>query len=92
MSKTHFSALGCYRIKVEGVVPAAWCDRLGAMRVFAPSQETNNVVTIMQGMVADQAELSGILNSLYELHLSLLSVQYIGDEMSSGDCTADNSA
>ncbi len=31
----------------------------------------------MQGRVHDQAELAGILNTLYELHLSLLSVQYL---------------
>jgi hypothetical protein len=26
----------------------------------------------------DQAELSGLLNTLYELHLTLLSVEYLG--------------
>jgi hypothetical protein len=34
--------------------------------------------TMLQGKVADQAELSGILNSLYELHYPLLSLQYLG--------------
>ncbi len=81
MSKTQFSTPGNYRIEVEGVLPAAWLDRLGAMRVFTPSLKTKDVVvTTMQGRVADQAELSGILTSLYELHLPLLSVQFIGDE------------
>ena len=82
MSKTHFSTPGCYRIEVEGVLPSAWFDLLGAMRVLAPSPETNNTVTTMQGKVTDQAELSGILNSLYELHLPLLSVRFVGNEVS----------
>ena len=81
MSKTQFTTPGNYRIEVEGVLPKAWLDRLGAMRVCIPSLKTKNVVvTTMQGKVADQAELSGILTSLYELHLPLLSVQLIGDE------------
>ncbi len=88
MSKTHFSAPGYYRIEVEGALPPGWFDRLGAMHVSAPSQKTNNVVvTTMQGRIIDQTELSGILNSLYELHLTLLSVQFIGDEMPSADGT-----
>ncbi len=79
MSKIHFSAAGCYRIEVRGEVPPSWIDRLGGMQVLSASQNTTNTVTFMQGRVADQAELSGILNSLYELHLPLLSVQFIGE-------------
>lgn len=41
----------------------------------------------MQGRVADQADLSGILNSLYELHLPLLSVKFIGNEIPATDET-----
>ena len=84
MSKIHFSTPGCYRIEVEGMLPESWFGRLGDMQVFKINQETtsevNNKITIMQGKVSDQADLSGILNSLYELHLSLLSVQFIDEE------------
>ncbi len=77
MKKTHFSATGCYRIEVVGKVPPGWIDRLGGMQVLQASQNTTSTVTCMQGRVIDQAELSGILNSLYELHLPLLSVQFM---------------
>ncbi len=92
MSKTHFSTPGYYRIEVEGILPRAWFNRLGAMEILTSpeeiiSQETNNTVTRLQGKVSDQADLSGILNSLYELHLPLLSVQFIGDEMPQADST-----
>ncbi len=83
MSKMHFSEPGCYRIKVAGTLPPNWFDRLGAMRVSAPARDGNQAVTFMQGRVADQAELSGILNSLYDLHLPLLSVQFIGEKIGS---------
>ena len=90
MSKMHFSTPGCYRIEVEGILPPAWFNRLGAMEILTSpeeiiSQETNNTVTRLQGKVSDQADLSGILNSLYELHLPLLSVQFIGNEMPQAD-------
>ena len=85
MSRSHFSSPGCYRIEVEGILPTGWFDRLGEMQVLTKPQEINsqeakNVVTIMQGNVSDQADLSGILNSLYELHLPLLSVQFIEND------------
>jgi hypothetical protein len=80
MSLFHFSAPGYYRIEVKGHIPPDWSNRLGAMQLFYPSPKSNNEVTLLQGMVSDQAELAGILNSLYELHLSLLSVQCLGDQ------------
>jgi hypothetical protein len=33
------------------------------------------LVTTLEGRVRDQAELTGVINSLYELHLPILSVQ-----------------
>ena len=56
-----------------------WFDRFGAMRISSPSPEVNSAVTALQGYVKDQAELAGILNTLYELHLTLLSVRYLGE-------------
>jgi hypothetical protein len=32
------------------------------------------------GHLRDQAQLSGVLNSLYELHLPILSVKWLGSE------------
>ena len=36
-------------------------------------------LTVLQGNVTDQTELSGILNSLHGLQLSLISIQFLGD-------------
>ena len=78
MSKTHFSSPGFYHIEVEGILPLSWFDRLGEMEVLPPPEKNLSNVTIMQGRVADQADLPGILNSLYELHMPILSVKFIG--------------
>lgn len=47
----------------------------------------NTDVTVLQGRVIDQTELSSILNTIYELHFSLMSVEYVGDQDSSLDTT-----
>ena len=83
MGREHgFSASGYYRIEVQGRLQSSWSDRLGAMRVLSEQSRKGASVTVLQGRVSDQAELSGILNTLYELHLPLLSVRHLGDEPS----------
>ncbi len=37
--------------------------------------EGGSLVTILEGELSDQAALAGVLNTLYELHLPLLSVK-----------------
>ena len=83
----NFAAPGNYRVEVQGHLRPDWSDRFGAMRVVSPPPEADSAVTVLQGHVSDQAELAGILNTLYELHLPLLSVQYLGNEPSSPDVT-----
>jgi hypothetical protein len=76
---THL-APGLYRIVVQGRLSPDWSGRFGAMRVMARSTQAGSDMTELEGRVSDQAELSGILNTLYELHLPLLSVEYLGDD------------
>ena len=82
MVKCAFSAPGYYRIEVQGRLSQDWLDRMGAMQVEAQSPQEDVDVTVLQGRVSDQAQLSGIINTLYELHLPLLAVNYLGDEPS----------
>ena len=89
MDRYEFSAPGYYRIAVQGQLLRNWSERIGAMQVLPPSALENKGVTVLQGRVSDQAELSGILNTLHELHLPLLSVQYLGDELSSSSDSDD---
>jgi hypothetical protein len=37
-------------------------------------------VATLVGLMRDQAELAGVLNTLYELHLPLLSVEYLNGD------------
>jgi hypothetical protein len=50
------------------------------MRITARKRADQTTVTTMTGRLRDQAELSGVLNSLYDLHLSILKVEVVNGE------------
>jgi hypothetical protein len=64
-----------YRIEIQGYLDQSWSGRLGGMLITAGSRPETTTLTELTGRVADQAQLIGVLNSLYELHLPILSVE-----------------
>jgi hypothetical protein len=70
-----FDSPGNYRIRVLGSLDERWSGRLGGLSIETSSLTEQSPVTALGGRIRDQAELSGVLNSLYELHLTLLSVE-----------------
>jgi hypothetical protein len=68
-----------YRISVEGELGSSWSDRLGGMDITVEQREREGEqpVTVLLGLLLDQAALAGVLEALYELHLPVLSVQAI---------------
>lgn len=36
--------------------------------------------TVLQGELADQAALAGVLNALYQLHLPVISTQFVAED------------
>ena len=76
-----FNRSGKYRIRVLGSLDESWSERLGGLRITAGSlKDQEGPVTELVGKVRDQAELSGILETLYEAHFTLLSVEMLGAE------------
>jgi len=63
-----------YQIKVQGNVDPSWSDWFDGMGVSSVSSDEGNDVTTFTGFVDDQATLRGILNHLWDLNLTLLSV------------------
>jgi hypothetical protein len=60
-----------YRIKVQGIVPENWVNRLGGLQVV----EVSSNQTTLEGWLPDQAALKGVLDTIYELHLCLDKVE-----------------
>lgn len=69
-----------YRIKVQGYLDESRSEFLGGMTITTASQGDQGVVTTLEGRLKDQAEFSGVLNTLYELHLPVLLVECIRNE------------
>lgn len=62
-----------YRIKIEGHLDKAWARWFESLTVS--HDEDGN--TILTGPIADQSALRGILSKLWDLNLTLLSVNQI---------------
>ena len=45
------------------------------MRITTSKIGNRKSVTVIEGQVRDQSELTGVLNTLYQRHLTLLSVE-----------------
>ena len=69
-----------YRVEVDGHLDESWSDRLAGMRITTRTRSDQTTVTTLIGRLRDQAELSGVLNSLYGLHLSILKVEVVNGE------------
>ena len=67
-----------YRIHVRGNLHPSWSDRVGGMQITGVRGNDGGPETILIGTLLDQAALAGILNSLFELHLPILSFYCVG--------------
>ena len=74
-----FDGSGNYRIRVKGYLQESWSERLAGMYITVNRREDGRTLTTLVGRLEDQAELAGVLNTLYELHLPLLSVEYLDE-------------
>ena len=76
--RSSFAMPGNYRIRVRGLVDRNWSDWLGGMTITTRESQST-IETDLVGRVVDQAALAGILNALYEMHLPILRVEFLGD-------------
>lgn len=73
----NLSTPATYRIRVQGHIENDWADRFGGMSLTRENTAEKLEITVLQGNLPDQAALSGVLNTLYDLHLPLLNVECI---------------
>ena len=63
-----------YQISVQGRINPSMSDVLGGMTISPDTMEADHTVTTLSGELVDQAALAGVLNTLYEMHLPIVSV------------------
>jgi hypothetical protein len=69
-----------YRIHVRGHLDPKYSDWLAGMQLTEICGSNGTPETILVGRLLDQAALSGLLESLYEKHLPVLSADCMGAE------------
>jgi hypothetical protein len=77
-----------YEIKVPGRLEEHWSEWLEGMTVDVESGDAKPTITTLTGEVADQAALQGVLNRLYSMGLSLISVNLVPPAASAGAASA----
>jgi hypothetical protein len=77
--RIKFEKSGTYKIVVQGILGEEWSDRLSGMCLTSNHPEEAPATTLI-GHLRDQTQLNGVLNSLYDLHLPILSVEHIKRE------------
>ncbi len=75
--KFKFSKPAIYQIKVIGNMDKSWFSRLSDMQISLDKNYGEKNEYHLIGKLKDQAELLGILNTLFELHLVLKSVKIL---------------
>jgi hypothetical protein len=67
-----------YQIIVQGKIDQNWSDWLSGFEIETVTDSKGKCDTSITGFVADQADLRGILNHLWDLNLTILSVRQVG--------------
>ena len=63
-----------YQIQIEGRLGEKWSDWFSGMTIAFESGSDGSCVTTLTGAVVDQAALRGILEKIWDLNLTLISI------------------
>ncbi len=72
-----------YEIRVVGKLDENWSNRMGGLMITSSILNNQQVITTLEGNLIDQAALFGVLMTLYDLRLPLLSVECRGENKQS---------
>lgn len=65
----------CYQVKIAGYLDESWAAWLDCASIIFETTEDNQMpVTILTFPITDQPALRGLLNKLFDLNLTILSV------------------
>lgn len=76
-SPIDFAGPATYRIVVQGVLSDHWRDRVAGLTITTTRPPDQAPRTTLVGRIRDQAELNGVLDTLYGLHLPIIVVETV---------------
>ncbi len=76
----NFSKPAIYKVVVQGKIDYKLADRMLDLQVNVEKGEGQKYYsTTLIGKINDQAALSGILNTLYDMHITVISVNMLSE-------------
>ena len=79
IGRYSFDRPAIYQIQILGRLPARWSAGTAGMAIEVAKAADETPVTVLRGEVADQAALRGLLNEIYALQMTILSVVRVED-------------
>jgi hypothetical protein len=70
-----------YQFRVHGRLDPQWVTRLGDLTLAVREGGGQTAVTDLTGWISDQAALMGVLEQLYSLGVTLLSVERLEEDL-----------
>jgi hypothetical protein len=74
-----FNSTASYRICVKGFLDESWSERFNGMEIKNQAGGEISPLSALVGKLGDQTALIGVLNSIYEMHLPIVSVELLDD-------------
>jgi hypothetical protein len=77
IAEFSFQKAAVYQIVVQGEISKKWSNRLGGMQIEIHRPLGEDPLSTLVGQINDQSALSGVLNTLYDLHFTIISVNVL---------------
>ena len=74
-----------YRIRVRGMLNSSWSNRLEGMQIDNLQRSDGSSESVLEGCLVDQSAFAGVMSTLYDLHLPVISADCLGPENSCDD-------
>jgi len=78
LEKLSMTGAAIYRIRVRGELNPNMSDRLEGMKIENTFRKDGRAESLLEGRLDDQSALSGVLNTLYDLHMPVVSADCLG--------------
>jgi len=78
LENLNMKGAAIYRIRVRGELNPNMSGRLEGMNIENTYRTDGRAESVLEGCLDDQSALSGVLNTLYELHLPVVSADCLG--------------
>ena len=76
-----FTKPAVYKIRVKGVLSESCSEILGGMQISVKQSSGEESESILIGQINDQSALAGVLNTLYEFHHTIISVNTLRERL-----------